>query len=461
MTLKLYNTLTRKKEVFKPIDPDNVRMYVCGPTVYDYAHVGNFRPVVVFDILYRLLRHEYGPEHVTYARNITDIDDKIIKAAADQGVGIEVIAEKFAGIYNEDTAALHALPPDIEPKATETIPEMIAMMEKLIADGHAYAADGHVLFNVPSMKNYGRLSKKPKDELIAGARVDVAPYKKDPRDFILWKPSSDDQPGWDSPWGRGRPGWHLECSCMTEKHLGETIDIHGGGLDLIFPHHENEIAQSECAHGKKMARYWVHNGYLVFGGEKMSKSVGNIKTMHGLLENFPGEALRLTLMSAHYRQPLDFTDDVVKEQKRRLDRWYRIIEGVHEGNLPIGVIRALEDDLNTPKAIAELEGLAKPETADELKAGARFLGLLTKTKDEWFKSRIIDVEDLKKKAEEQGIKIVAGVGPSQIENLIQKRNQARINKDFQEADKIRDILDKLDVVLEDNPDGTTSWRFKS
>ncbi|MCH7807349.1 MAG: cysteine--tRNA ligase, partial [Proteobacteria bacterium] len=423
------------------------RMYVCGPTVYDYAHIGNARPVVVFDILYRLLRHEYGPEHVTYARNITDIDDKIMKAAAEAGVEISEIADKYTKIYQDDAAKLNALPPDEEPKATDYLDQMKAMIEKLIADGHAYEAQGHVLFHVPSMKNYGRLSNKNQDELIAGARVEVAPYKKDPRDFVLWKPSTADQPGWDSPWGRGRPGWHLECSCMTED-LAETIDIHGGGLDLIFPHHENEIAQSECAHGKPLANYWVHNGYLVLGGAKMSKSLGNIQTIHGLLKKFPGEALRLTLMSAHYRQPLDFSDEAVKDQKRRLDRWYRITEGAKEGEIPPAVLGALKDDLNTPKAIAALEAEKNP---GDLLAGARFLGLLTKTNDEWFKGP----SDPPRPARKRG----AGMGLSSqaIEKLISERLEARKAKDFARADQIRADLKKKGIILEDGPGGTT-WR---
>ena len=439
--LKLHNTLSRKKEEFKPIDAKNVRMYVCGPTVYDYAHIGNFRPVVVFDLLFRLLRYIYGESHVTYARNITDIDDKIIKAAAEQDVDISVITERFAKIYNEDSAGLNALPPDIEPRATETLPEMIAMMEKLVADGFAYEAEGHVLFHVPAMENYGRLSKKDRDDLIAGARVEVAPYKKDPADFVMWKPSLGDQPGWESPWGRGRPGWHLECSCMTEKHLGETIDIHGGGLDLIFPHHENEIAQSECAHGKPFANYWVHNGYLTLKGEKMSKSLGNIQTLHALLGEFPGEALRLTLLSAHYRQPLDFSRDIVKEQKRRLDRWYRAADGASASDIPESVIDALMDDLNTPKAIAALEALAKPETAGELLAGAQFLGLLQQTPDEWFR----------------GAGKAGAVTDAEIDALIIERVKARESKNFERADEIRAMLERQGVILEDSPDGTT-WR---
>lgn len=451
MTLKLHNTLSRKKEDFKPIDPKNVRMYVCGPTVYDYAHIGNARPVVVFDVLFRLLRHLYGEDHVTYARNITDIDDKIMKAAVDGNKSIKEISDHFAKIYSDDAASLNALEPTTTPRATEYLPEMKAMIEKLIADGHAYEADGHVLFSVPSMATYGRLSKKDQDELIAGARVEVAPYKKDARDFVLWKPSSEDQPGWDSPWGRGRPGWHLECSCMTEK-LGETIDIHGGGLDLIFPHHENEIAQSECAHGKPMANYWVHNGYLVLGGEKMSKSLGNIKTIHGLLENHRGEALRLTLLSAHYRQPLDFTEESVKEQKKRLDRWYRKTEGAKPGSVPKAVLEALKDDLNTPKAIAALGEIKNPE---DLLAGAQFMGLLTKTNDEWF-GRVIKAKtaQLKLKTYPAKIKFFSG---SQIEELIAERQAAKDAKDYTKADQIRSDLKAKGILLEDGAGGTT-WR---
>ena len=321
MTLHITNTLTRSKEEFKPLDASHVRMYVCGPTVYDFAHIGNARPVVVFDVLYRLLKHLYP--RVTYVRNITDVDDKIIAASQETGGKINTITQRFADIYRQDMASLNALAPDVEPCATDHIPQMIAMMEKLIASGHAYAAEGHVLFSVQTMADYGKLSRHSRDELIAGARVEIAPYKKDPADFVLWKPSDDDQPGWPSPWGRGRPGWHLECSAMSETHLGETFDIHGGGQDLIFPHHENEIAQSVCAHdGAPFVKYWMHNGYLTVDGEKMSKSLGNFHTVHDLLGKTPGEAIRLALLSAHYRQPLDFSLRALEEAKVALDRLY-------------------------------------------------------------------------------------------------------------------------------------------
>ncbi len=437
--IRVYNTLAREKQVFTPIDPQNVRMYVCGPTVYDYAHIGNARPVVVFDMLFRLLRHVYGADHVTYARNITDIDDKIMDRAVKDGSSIKAVSAKYAKIYQEDMRMMGALDPTIQPKATEHLPEMIKMMRKLIEDGHAYEAEGHVMFNVPSMENYGALSRHSRDELVAGARVEVAPYKRDPADFVLWKPSSDDQPGWGSPWGRGRPGWHLECSCMIEKHLGETIDIHGGGQDLIFPHHENEIAQSECSHGKQFVNYWMHNGYLTVDGEKMSKSLGNFHTVHDLVNEFPGEALRLSLLTAHYRQPVDFSLDSTREQKRRLDRWYRITDGVEAASeVPASVIEALADDLNTPKAIAALDALAAPETAAELKAGAQFMGLLTQDASGWFQSF----------SDEQSAWIDANTA---------KYNEARAAKDFATADALRDEATALGLVIEVGPDGV-KWR---
>jgi cysteinyl-tRNA synthetase len=462
VTLKLHNTLSGKKEAFQPADPKRVTMYVCGPTVYDYAHIGNARPVVVFDVLFRLLRRLYGEDHVLYARNITDIDDKIIKAAAEEKVAIEVIAKRYADIYCDDVQALGALKPTLEPKATETLPAMIAMMERLIASKHAYVKEGHVLFNVPSMKDYGRLSKKPREDLIAGARVEVAPYKKDPADFVLWKPSTPEQPGWESPWGRGRPGWHLECSCMVEQHLGETIDIHGGGLDLVFPHHENEIAQSKCAHhGKDLARFWVHNGYLTLKGEKMSKSLGNVETIHGLLQKYPGEALRLALLTAHYRQPLDFSEELVKEQKRRLDRWQRKTvnekkKRVPVGQIPAGVLSALMDDLNTPEAIAALEAEKNPS---DLLAGANFLGLVIVPYNVWFQ-RFISVGTAEERDTALPVETTKTTSEKQIEKLIQEREEARKNKDYALADKIRNKLDKLEIAIEDNPDGTTSWRRK-
>lgn len=459
MSLKVHNTMSGKKELFEPIDPKNVRMYVCGPTVYDYSHIGNARPYVVFDLLYRLLRREYGDAHVTYARNITDIDDKIMARAVKEGKTVSEIADYYTGVYHHDLDRLNVLKPTIEPKATDHLPEMIAMMRVLIDGGHAYEAEGHVLFDVPSMKDYGKLSHRPMDEMIARARVEVALYKKNPADFVMWKPSTDDQPGWDSPWGRGRPGWHLECSSMIEKHLGKTIDIHAGGVDLVFPHHENEVAQSECAHGETFVKYWMHNGYLVFGGGKMSKSEGNIQTIDGLLEKFPGEALRLMLLTAHYRQPLDFTDEICAEQKRRLDRWYRLVEGVEAADhVPDAVFAALEDDLNTPKALAELSALAKSETAAELKAGANFLGLLEQTAEAWFKGSV-------NVSPGTGRIVITGHVPTvtisiseeRIEKLIAERLSARANKDFERSDEIRDALKDQGIILEDGPDGTT-WR---
>lgn len=439
--LHLYNTKARSKQLFQPIDPSNVRMYVCGPTVYDYAHIGNARPVVVFDVLFRLLKHVYGNDSVTYARNITDIDDRIMAKAVDEGVGIKSISNRYAKVYAEDMAILGALDPTLTPRATEHLPEMIKMMQDLIEKGHAYEAEGHVMFHVPSMENYGALSGHSRDELIAGARVEVAPFKRDPADFVLWKPSSDDQVGWGSPWGKGRPGWHLECSCMIEKHLGETIDIHAGGQDLIFPHHENEIAQSECAHGTTFVNYWMHNGYLTVNGEKMSKSLGNFHTVHDLVAQYPGEALRLSLLTAHYRQPIDFSLDSVAEQKRRLDKWYRITENVvADDEVPQSIIDALADDLNTPKAISALDALASIETAGQLKAGARFLGLLTVENDVWFQGGAPD-----------------GITIEEIEGLIKDRLEARASKDFEESDRIRDRLERLGVILEDNKTGTI-WR---
>jgi cysteinyl-tRNA synthetase len=440
MTISLHNSLSRKLEVFKPIDAKNIRMYVCGPTVYDYAHIGNARPPVVFDILYRLLRREFGAEHVTYARNFTDIDDKIMARAEKDGVAIGEITERFTKIYQEDMDSLNNLSPDLEPKATEHLPEMIAMMESLLAKGFAYEKEGHVLFHTPAMVDYGKLSGHNREELEVGARVEIAPYKKDATDFVMWKPSSEQQVGWDSPWGRGRPGWHLECSAMIEKHLGQTIDIHGGGQDLIFPHHENEIAQSQCCHDKPFVNYWLHNGYLNMKGEKMSKSVGNIRTIRSLLGDFPGEALRLSLLSAYYRGPLDFNSDMIAEQKRRLDRWYRIVDGVEVGELPQSVLAALEDDLNTPKALAELEKLANPDAAAQLKAGAQFMGLLMEDTQTWLKG--------------SGD---GGLSDAEIDALIVERNTAKADKNYARSDEIRDQLKADSIILEDSAQGTT-WR---
>ena len=458
MPLVLYNTLSRRKETFVPLDPTNVRMYVCGPTVYDYAHIGNARPVIVFDVLYRLLRHIYGDEHVRYVRNITDIEDKIIAAAREKGEDIRTLTERTTRIFHEDVAALGALSPDAEPRATEYIPEMLAMIEKLVASGHAYVAEGHVLFAVASMSDYGRLSRRSRDEMIAGARVEVAPYKRDPADFVLWKPSTAEQPGWESPWGCGRPGWHLECSAMSERHLGETFDIHGGGIDLIFPHHENEIAQSVCAHdGKPFVRYWLHNAFVTVESAKMAKSLGNFRTIRDVLAEAPGEAARYAMLMSHYRDPLDWTSERQGEAKRALDRFYLALRSVAElpmasvATLPPPFETALEDDLNTPLALAALHdvltALNKATGANErgrlkgeLLASGALLGLLQQDPELWLK----------------------GLDESErIDDLIKKRSEARKARNFAEADRIRFQLATEGIVLEDKPDGTTEWRRQS
>ncbi len=457
MTLQLHNTLTRRKEAFAPLDPENVRLYVCGPTVYDFAHIGNARPVVVFDVLFRLLKQLYGAGQVTYARNITDVEDKIIKAAQENGEAIEALTARTTDAFHQDMAALGALPPSIEPRATDHIPQMVAMIETLIAKGHAYAAEGHVLFNVPSMADYGQLSGRDREEMIAGARVEVAPYKKDPADFVLWKPSTPEQPGWDSPWGRGRPGWHIECSAMSEAHLGQVFDIHAGGQDLIFPHHENEIAQSRCSHGTAlMAKVWMHNGYVVVGGKKMSKSLGNFFTVRELLEEgYPGEAIRLTLLSGHYRQPLDVTREKIEEAKAQLDRLYGALRHAGEvqagpADAPDAMLAALEDDLNTPQALAELHEVAgalnkaadpneKARLEGQLLAGGALLGLLEADPEAWFQGGS------------------GSLSANEIEARIEARKQARKAKDFAEADRIRDDLAAQGILLEDGPEGTT-WK---
>ena len=456
MPLDLFNTLTRRKEHFEPQVAGKVGLYVCGPTVYDYAHIGNARPVVVFDVLYRLLKHLY-PE-VRYVRNITDVDDKIIDRASQSGEPIDSVTARTTEAYHQDMAALNALPPDIEPRATRHIAQMVRMIEKLIGQGNAYEADGHVLFSVPSMPDYGMLSRRSRDELIAGARVEVAPYKRDPADFVLWKPSSDDIPGWPSPWGRGRPGWHIECSAMAAEHLGETFDIHGGGLDLIFPHHENEIAQSVCSHGgAPLARYWVHNGFLTVEGEKMSKSLGNFFTVRDLLGEFPGEAIRLTLLGAQYRQPLDFTRDLLRQSKGNLDRWYNALrcaeEAPSETEVPFEVLAALEDDLNTPMAISHVHALAtalnkatdpaeRAKLKGHLLAAGRLLGILQQDPGAWFQG------DAGGDAADDA---------AAIEDLIERRKEARKSKNFAEADRIRKELTDMGIVLEDGPGGTT-WK---
>lgn len=452
MTLHLYNTLKRDKQAFVPMDKNRVTMYVCGPTVYSYAHIGNGRSAVAFDVLFRVLRHHYGADHVIYARNITDVDDKINKAAKDQGVDISVITRKFEKIYQDDLAALGNLSPTIQPRATETIDVMIDMVQRLIDAGHAYEAEGHVLFDVPSYDDYGQLSRRNRDDMIAGARVEVAPYKKDPADFVLWKPADDDMPGWDSPWGRGRPGWHLECSAMSEKHLGETIDIHAGGLDLTFPHHENEIAQSQCSHGgKTFARYWMHNGFLNMGDEKMSKSLGNILLIHDLIDAYPPEAVRMALLSAHYRQPLIWTDALLEQSLSTLDKLYKKMDELSDVNaeavVPQGVMDALNDDLNTPKAFAEIFGLLKDDSlSDETLKGyllgvREVLGFLQQSPADWFAARRVETD----------------MDESVIEDLIKKRIEAKANKDYATADKIRQDLADQGIVLEDSPQGTT-WK---
>ncbi len=446
MEVSFYNTATQRRDAFAPLEPDHVRLYVCGPTVYDFAHIGNARPVVVFDTLVRFLRRRHA--RVTYVRNITDVDDKINVRAAEEGVDISEVTSRTTRAYHEDMAALNALPPDVEPRATAHIPEMIALIETLIEKGHAYAAEGHVLFAVPSWDDYGAFSRRSPKELIAGARIDVAPYKRDAMDFVLWKPSDETQPGWDSPWGRGRPGWHIECSAMSKRYLGITFDIHGGGLDLIFPHHQNEVAQSHCAHdGAPLARLWMHNGYVVVGAEKMSKSLGNFFTVRDLLGEFPGEAIRLALLAAHYRQPLDFTREGTAQAKQTLDRWYRAAGTAPVAErVPESVWAALGDDLNSPMAIRELHALADRAiggdegAAGELKAGAALLGVLAGEAEDWFRGGGEDGD--------------AG----EIEARIEARRAARAARDFAEADRIRDELAADGIQLEDGPEGTT-WRW--
>lgn len=464
MALRLHNSLTRRVEPFEPSDPDRVTMYVCGPTVYSYVHIGNARGPVVFDVLARLLRRQYP--RLVYARNITDVDDKITAAATSAGVPIADIAGKYTAIYRTDMAKLGVAPPDVEPLATAHIAPIIAMCEALVASGHAYAAEDHVLFDVASFHDYGKLSGRSTDELIAGARIDVAPYKRNPADFVLWKPSGPDLPGWDSPWGRGRPGWHIECSAMAEAHLGETIDIHAGGVDLVFPHHENEIAQSTCAHGgKPFARFWLHNGMLTFGGAKMSKSVGNVRQLHALLEQHPPEALRYALLSAHYRQPLDWSDALIEQSVATLDRLYGTLRDLSPFPAvparPGDVEAALQDDLNTPSALAAINRIAasarqllasthgSPDESTRseltgLKAmllgSGKLLGLLQQDPADWFQhTSHTDIDSTK------------------VESLIEARRAARTSRDFARADAIRDELAAMGIAIEDGPQGTR-WK---
>ena len=458
MSLRLTNTLTNTKEAFLPADPDRVTMYVCGPTVYNFAHIGNARPAVVFDVLYRLMQRRFG--QVVYARNFTDVDDKINAAAQATGQPISAITERYIEAYHDDMAALGVLTPDIEPRVTEHIPEIISMVERLVERGHAYAAEGHVLFHVPSFPAYGALSGRNRDEMVSGARVEVAPYKRDPADFVLWKPSTPDLPGWDSPWGRGRPGWHIECSAMIEDHLGDSIDLHGGGQDLVFPHHENEIAQGTCAHdGRAYCRHWVHNGFVTVEGRKMSKSLGNVLLVRDLLTDAPGEAIRFALLGAHYRQPLDWTAEGLAQAKRNLDRLYttlRDLGGAEDVEAPPALLEpflaALEDDLNFPRAIAELHGLAKAARATDgeaersahaaaLREAGRLLGVLQQEPEDWLAQPGGEREDL-----------------AAIERLVVERGEARVARDFAAADRIRDELAALGVEVQDHADGAT-WRW--
>ncbi|MDO9427278.1 MAG: cysteine--tRNA ligase [Methylobacterium sp.] len=449
--LRLYNTLTRQKAVFAPIDPSHVRMYACGPTVYDAAHIGNARPIIVFDLLFRLLRHLYGPAHVTYARNVTDVDDKINARAAARGITIRELTDGTLAAFHDDIRRLGVLMPEdvnvagarprfVEPRATDHIAEMIAIIEGLVAAGHAYVAAGHVLFDVPSMPDYGGLSKRPLDEMEAGARVEVAPYKRSPLDFVLWKPSKPGEPSWPSPCGLaepGRPGWHIECSAMSWKHLGQTFDIHAGGIDLIFPHHENEVAQSRCCFSTDvMAHVWLHNGFLQVEGEKMSKSLGNFITIRDVLKDWPGEVARLAMLKTHYRQPIDWTLRGLEEASRTLERWYGIVGDAPAGTIPAGVLDPLSDDLNTASALAELHRLDDPGS---LKAGANLMGLLGETRS----------------AREEGSIRAAGVDVSRVEALIEARRAARAAKDWAASDRVRDELLAMGVAVKDGKDGTT------
>ncbi|MBT8086532.1 MAG: cysteine--tRNA ligase [Gammaproteobacteria bacterium] len=456
MSIQLHDTLRGRKVPFEPMRDGEVTMYLCGPTVYNFAHIGNARPAVVFDLLARVLRRHYK---LTFARNITDVDDKINAASVETGQPIDEITARYIKAYNEDMGALGVQPPDIEPRATQHINVMIMMIEKLIANGCAYEAEGHVLFDVGAYENYGELSKRDLREMIAGSRVEVAPYKKAAHDFVLWKPSTPELPGWDSPWGRGRPGWHIECSAMAEKHLGDTIDIHAGGQDLVFPHHENECAQSACAHdGAPFARYWLHNGFLSIDHTKMSKSLGNVLLVHDMIKSIPGEVIRLALLSAHYRQPLDWSAETIESARRMLDRLYGAVRGIDvsdearaAADVPQALVDALEDDLNTPKALAEFFALARSlnkandpgemeELAARMYAAGDLLGLLTSDPEVWFAG---DVE--------------GELSAADIETLISERIAAKAERDFDRADAIRDQLSDAGITIQDGREGTT-WR---
>ena len=461
MTLNLYDTMARAKRPFTPHDPKRVTMYVCGPTVYNYAHIGNARPVVAFDVLFRLLRHTYGADAVIYAANVTDVDDKINKKAAEEGVDISVITDRYLEIYNADMSVLGALRPTHQPRATQTMDAIIAMIGRLVENKAAYAAEGHVLFNTQSYADYGKLSGHPMEDMIAGARVDVAPYKQHPADFVLWKPSKANEPVWESPWGPGRPGWHIECSAMIEQSLGLPIDIHGGGIDLLFPHHENEMAQGLCAgHGQgaetEYARYWMHNGFLNMGAEKMSKSLGNVALVHELIAQAPGEALRWALLVGQYRASLDWTEDLIEQSTKALDRLYGALRRSSEVKAQatgpsVAFLEALEDDLNTPAAMAELFAMATAlETArgedrayakGELLASANLMGFLFADPEYWFQAGVSD--ELREK----------------VDGLIADRVAARAGKDWAAADRIRGELTALNIEVMDNPTGAT-WRIK-
>ena len=456
MKIKIYNTLSRKKEEFIPGDPDRVTMYVCGPTVYSHPHIGNARPAVVFDTFFRLLQHEFS--NVVYTRNITDVDDKINASALKENTSIDTISKRFTEIYHQDMGELGVRPPTVEPRVTENMQQIIDMIQRLIKSGNAYEAEGHVLFNVPSYKEYGKLSGRNQKEMLAGARVEVAPFKKDPSDFVLWKPSSKGQPSWDSPWGGGRPGWHIECSAMIEKHLGETIDIHGGGQDLVFPHHENERAQTTCVHGGKLfSRYWMHNGFVNVEQEKMSKSIGNVLLVKDLLEQAPGEAIRVTLLSTHYRSPLDWTDDALKQSSRNLDKLYGALQTLQDievevsaEDVPTEFLQSLKDDLNTPAAFVELHKLAKQANSEKnpvlrenikkrIMAAGNMLGILQQKPNEWFRG-------------------INNLDESEIQKLLDLRAQAKKDKNFELADEIRNKLTAMKIQIQDHPDGASSWR---
>jgi len=458
MALYLHNTLSRSRELFEPADPKRVTMYVCGPTVYNFSHIGNARPPVVFDVLARVLRRSYS---LVYARNVTDVDDKINAAAKAENIDIAVLTARYLSAYLEDMETLGVQPPDLAPRVTEHIPQIVDLIERLVKTDYVYEAEGHILFSVASYSDYGHLSGRSLDDMLAGARVDVAAYKRDPADFVLWKPSADDVVGWDSPWGRGRPGWHVECSAMAETHLGETIDIHGGGQDLVFPHHENETAQSTCVHaGRLYCRYWIHNGLIHVDSEKMSKSLGNVLLLRDLLAEAPGETVRLGLLTAHYRQPLDWADDVLADAQQKLDRMYGALRAAgvsgtvqdDVGEPPASVVEALDDDLNTPRALAALFDLAREanretdserrlKIATDLRAGAGLLGLLQADPEAWF------VDSAKPDA----------LDVAEIDALVSQRERFRAERDFSAADGIRAQLENAGIVIEDSSDGSR-WR---